>query len=152
MLDERPDPKGGWVSTRERIAEFVDHPDRLPAELPTLVCKQRCQSECRNPPVTPVEQARIAGVLGSPLTVDVDGVCSALTGDGGCAVYEVRPMSCRVWGLAESMMCPHGCVTSNGKYLEVAEVVGLAALAEEREGELHVPPTVDGGLGLHARG
>jgi hypothetical protein len=35
--------------------------------------------------------------------------CRALTFLGTCAVYDVPPMICRLWGIAEAMRCPHGC-------------------------------------------
>lgn len=30
--------------------------------------------------------------------------------NGRCTAYEVRPAICRLWGVAEGMRCPHGCV------------------------------------------
>lgn len=35
-------------------------------------------------------------------------MCSALTKDHKCSVYEARPMICRLWGVSETMPCPHG--------------------------------------------
>ena len=37
-----------------------------------------------------------------------------LTADRRCAVYEVRPMICRLWGLVERMPCPFGCRPEGG--------------------------------------
>lgn len=35
-------------------------------------------------------------------------MCSALTDDHRCSVYNARPMICRVWGVSDAMPCPHG--------------------------------------------
>ena len=35
--------------------------------------------------------------------------CEALTGEGRCAVYDIRPMACRLWGATKDMPCPYGC-------------------------------------------
>lgn len=40
--------------------------------------------------------------------------CEALTGDKRCAVYEMRPFVCRIWGAVEDMKCPFGCVPEGG--------------------------------------
>lgn len=36
-------------------------------------------------------------------------VCSALTEDGRCSVYDDRPMICRIFGTTEKMRCYRGC-------------------------------------------
>ena len=47
-----------------------------------------------------------------------DGACPALThtltGTGSCTVHPHRPMTSRLWGLAASMPCPHGCTPTGG--------------------------------------
>lgn len=43
------------------------------------------------------------------LNRDAEHFCEALTDDKRCAVYELRPMICRLWGLADGMQCPWGC-------------------------------------------
>lgn len=35
--------------------------------------------------------------------------CEALTREGRCAVYDIRPMACRLWGVTTDMPCPYGC-------------------------------------------
>ncbi len=35
--------------------------------------------------------------------------CEALTSEGRCAIYDLRPLVCRLWGTTEGMPCPHGC-------------------------------------------
>lgn len=55
--------------------------------------------------ITPVEQAR--------RHADTFW-CEALTQDRRCAVYELRPLECRLWGAVEDMPCPYGCVPEGG--------------------------------------
>jgi len=40
--------------------------------------------------------------------------CEALTSDKRCAIYELRPIVCRLWGAAEGLECPFGCVPEGG--------------------------------------
>jgi hypothetical protein len=55
--------------------------------------------------------------------------CEALTEDHRCAVYESRPLICRLWGTVETMKCPYGCVPEGG-WVSDAEAVDLIAEAE----------------------
>lgn len=59
-------------------------------------------------------------------TLEVCHECSMMD-NGRCAVYDIRPMICRLWGLSEDMPCPYGCVPEGG-LLPVEE--GYAFLAE----------------------
>lgn len=34
-------------------------------------------------------------------------MCPALTPEHLCSVYDARPLICRLWGVSESMPCPH---------------------------------------------
>lgn len=50
-------------------------------------------------------------VLGAELTHDPKTLtCSALGADNRCRGYEARPLICRIFGVAEELQCPHGCV------------------------------------------
>ena len=70
--------------------------------------------------------------------------CEALTEGRRCAVYEMRPMVCRLWGAVEGMKCPFGCVPEGGWLpdsegaLLVAESlrVGGSAVSNVPSGEL----------------
>lgn len=81
------------------------------ASLPTLTCQRKCQAVCGpiNPP--PVERMRILRRTRQSVgTSEVGGtVCRLLEADGRCAVYEDRPMICRLVGLTHETACPHGC-------------------------------------------
>lgn len=52
--------------------------------------------------------------------------CEALTGDKRCAVYEMRPLVCRLWGAVEGMPCVYGCVPEGG-YLSDQDGIRLVA-------------------------
>ncbi|MDA8320425.1 MAG: YkgJ family cysteine cluster protein [Actinomycetota bacterium] len=62
--------------------------------------------------------------------------CEALTREGLCAIYDLRPLSCRLWGTTEGMPCPHGCqperwLTDDQAFALVTEslIIGGAAAA-----------------------
>lgn len=55
--------------------------------------------------------------------------CPALTREGLCAVYELRPTVCRVWGVTIDLPCPYGCVPE--RWLTRAEALEIMALAND---------------------
>lgn len=107
------------------------------AKLPKLDCKGLCQECCGPIGASPVEWRRMTrrGSRPTPPPIqDADGrltttetTCRYLTFAGQCAVYNVRPMICRLWGLTEAMRCPYGCVPEGG-FLD--DVDGLALLQD----------------------
>ncbi len=40
--------------------------------------------------------------------------CTHLTNEGRCAIYEHRPLVCRLYGAVKRMKCPHGCKPKGG--------------------------------------
>jgi Fe-S-cluster containining protein len=112
--------------------------DALYAELPSIECRGKCWDSCGPILMTRPEQARIAaaGVDVSPSTWrDGPMICPALTMLRRCAVYEARPMICRLWGLAESMPCNFGCRPEGGLLSDRVAYEYLAR-AHEIAGEL----------------
>ncbi len=95
--------------------------DWLYSLLPELECKGLCSESCRHIACSKTEYER----LGS-LTMDAEGYCSFLK-DGRCSVYENRPMICRLWGIDETMQCPHGCIPEGGHIPERRAAWLLAA-------------------------
>lgn len=104
---------------RERVRAL----EAVYARLPKLNCQGKCQACCGPIGLTKVEHDRMAE-RGRPMPrlLDMhDGTlfsqsmqCPQLAGNGRCTVYAIRPMVCRLWGLVESMKCPHGCVPEGG--------------------------------------
>jgi hypothetical protein len=83
-------------------------------------CDGRCWTTCGPIEMSDRERQRIrqAGVRITPWQQAVsrlDGFwCEALTGDKRCAVYEMRPLLCRIWGAVEGLECVYGCRPEGG--------------------------------------
>jgi hypothetical protein len=93
-------------------------------------CKGNCWISCGPASMTPWERKRLADA-GHRVTPDevarkapYDFWCEALGPDGRCMAYDIRPLICRLWGAAEWLPCPWGCVPEGG-FLSVAESVRL---------------------------
>lgn len=86
--------------------------DQVPA---MLDCQGKCWASCGPVEMSLRERQRIrqAGYriteARTAMTSPVTFWCEALTGDGRCAVYGLRPLVCRLWGAVEDMPCPFGC-------------------------------------------
>lgn len=95
-------------------------------EVPSIDCKGGCHNACCFIVCTIHEKERVEKLTGKKFeTVDLmeqpktrigsDGrplarfVCSALTEDGRCSVYDDRPLICRLYGVSEGMPCFRGC-------------------------------------------
>lgn len=97
--------------------------------LPTIDCQRRCAHSC-----VPVAMSRSEAVnLGLPTSSTTTAArgplgvprCSMLTPEGACGHHDARPMICRLWGVSESMRCPHGCEPDGGRYLTDSEAMEL---------------------------
>jgi len=108
----------------------------LYARVPSSNCKGLCRTSCTGGiPTTPEEKRRLRarGVTLLPLAEGDSGEpCPALTILGQCSVYEDRPLICRLWGTAENMPCPHGCVPDGG-FMPRAEAAALVHAAGEAD-------------------
>jgi hypothetical protein len=112
--------------------------DAIYAQLPAIECRGRCFDSCCNIDMTRLERRRIATTTGVdiPRRTIHDPVrpCPALTILNRCAVYEVRPLICRLWGLTRAMRCSYGCVPEGG-YLPESQALALIARVHEVAGE-----------------
>lgn len=90
--------------------------DDLYAALPSMQCRGRCQESCGSIGMTAMERDRIADrhSVTLPRFAAFEGLCPALGPFGTCSVYADRPLVCRLWGMVESMACPHGCIPEGG--------------------------------------
>jgi hypothetical protein len=68
--------------------------------------------------------------------------CEALTANGRCGAYSVRPILCRLWGAVEGMRCPFGCQPVGG-WLSDEEATGLILAAYEIGGGMPAGPAVE---------
>lgn len=114
-------------------------------QVPDVGCKGLCGNYCCPVDGGARERARMARA-GYPMPPPAERLrmitesrggrttarCSALTDDGRCAVYELRPMVCRLWGASEALPCPHGCRPVDGSpLLTDAETAALLAAATD---------------------
>ena len=84
--------------------------EALYARLPTIECRRLCQGSCGPITYTRAEGRRMRAVAGVEPQPDPRTLtCSMLSEDGSCAVYAVRPLICRLYGLVRMMQCPFGC-------------------------------------------
>lgn len=95
--------------------------ERVWSKIPALAtCSGQCWESCG-----PVESSVIEHELTARAGVRVPHQqemlrsgcewCPALTADRRCAVYDVRPTICRLWGAVETLPCVYGCVPEGGR-------------------------------------
>jgi Fe-S-cluster containining protein len=146
----KPAPKD-----RARLAAL----DALYAELPTVACRGLCAISCGPVPLTDLEARRLQlashvkprTVLkmladGGPHTERPRERCIYLEADR-CAVYAVRPLLCRVWGVVKSLSCHHGCRPDRWlgdiEFVRIAQAIerlgGGRLLRTGPDGLFHVP-------------
>lgn len=87
--------------------------EKLYARLPKIACKQFCHDYCGAVAMTEIEAKRIEKKVHRrlPVLLGPGLSCSLLSGTR-CTVYALRPLICRLWGVVETMRCPHGCQPS----------------------------------------
>jgi len=117
------------LTRSERDAQLAELYARIPG-IPD--CDGRCWTSCGPIDMSDRERQRIrgAGVRITPYDKAMASLerfhCDALTGDKRCAVYDLRPLICRIWGAVESMPCVYGCVPEGG-FLPDADAYRLIA-------------------------
>jgi hypothetical protein len=108
--------------------------DEVYAQIPALACKGLCHESCGMVPMSAFEWHRIAQSYGGKVPgvrmADGQGAfCPILTTQKKCERYQIRPVLCRLWGVVESMKCPHGCKPE--RYLTEEEGFELLHYAEQ---------------------
>lgn len=105
--------------------------EKLYATLPTIECKRMCALSCGPIAFSVVEEHRIRLERGAEFPEYATGMTCPLLKDDLCTVYALRPLVCRLWGLAEGMECPWGCKPSRlipreeaYALLEAAAIIG----------------------------
>lgn len=92
---------------KEKVAAV----EALYARLPKIACKGLCYESCGPITYTAIEAKRIEKKVHRLPLVDANLTCTLLINQR-CAAYAVRPLVCRMFGLVETMRCPHGCAPS----------------------------------------
>lgn len=102
--------------------------------VPEVKCKRLCQEGCGPIQMSPFEWDRIVKRLGHKPKIVDDGhlSCPMLAKDGGCGVYHIRPLVCRLWGVVLRMRCPWGCVPE--KWLTDSEAMRMLTAIQEVQG------------------
>lgn len=86
------------------------------ASVPRIACRGKCQSSCGPIAAHPREIEHFEATTGAKFPDAVKMLrsgrldCPHLNAVGQCSVYQNRPLICRLWGVAEGMPCPWGCV------------------------------------------
>jgi Fe-S-cluster containining protein len=120
--------------TRSQMdAELRKLYDQIPA-IPD--CDGRCWTSCGPIDMSDRERQRIRQA-GYRITPWQDArawketyYCEALTGDKRCAVYEMRPLVCRLWGAVEGMPCVYGCIPEGGRWMSDEDAFRLIAASQ----------------------
>lgn len=107
------------------------------ATLPTMECRGQCWDSCGPIRMTGPEHAlteRAGYAIPDGDYRDGPAMCPALTMLKRCAVYDVRPSICRLWGVIESLPCSAGCRPAGG-LLTDRQGYGVLARAFEIAGD-----------------
>lgn len=75
--------------------------------IPKIKCRGKCQHSCTEVALSIGEVKHLYKITRKPIKQE-KGFCTYLEG-GNCSVYDDRPAVCRMWGVVESLRCPHGC-------------------------------------------
>ena len=111
------------------------------ASLPTVVCQGLCAASCGPIACSQAEADRMAAAAGRPLEFTSGLTCGYLDDvHRRCTVYAVRPLICRLWGVATDMVCPWGCQPAPAP-VERADVRRLIQLSAIIGGDLVVAST-----------
>jgi hypothetical protein len=108
-------------------------------KIPSIKCAGKCEASCSAIECSSLEKGLIEDRAGRPLNAKTrDATCSMLR-NGRCSVYSVRPVICRLWGVVESMPCPHGCKPERvlGDREGIGLVVEAMVLAGDDPEEVH---------------
>lgn len=108
-------------------------------KIPSIKCAGKCAASCSAIECSTLEKRLIERRAGRKLNADTkDTTCSMLR-NGRCTVYSLRPVICRLWGVVESMPCPHGCKPERvlGDREGIGLVIEAMVLAGDDPEEVH---------------
>lgn len=97
-------------------------------------CKGLCADSCGPIPASSLERSLLEERTGKKLRVaDGPGLDCSLLKNGLCTAYSIRPLVCRIWGVAEGLPCAHGCEPE--RVLSAEEALALFKEVEEIAGD-----------------
>lgn len=89
------------------------------SKIPRLNCIRKCSESCGPIPLSPAEADELVPKTAPEHLVtnafpiimfnEATNSCPHLSTEGSCAVYENRPLICRLYGVVKAMRCPYGC-------------------------------------------
>lgn len=79
------------------------------AEIPSIDCQGKCANSCGPIDMSKLERELIEDRTGRTVEALPPSLTCSMLKNGRCTVYSARPVICRLWGVVESMRCPHGC-------------------------------------------
>lgn len=82
--------------------------DALYAELPDVPCTGQCFQSCSYIGMSEAEHQRIKRETGTAIEMHM-APCPALDFAGRCSIHPLRPLICRLYGVADELRCPFGC-------------------------------------------
>jgi len=100
------------------------------ATLPDIDCIGKCWDSCGPIRMSSPERALVQRAGADVPDAVHDGnayLCPALTLLKRCAVYEVRPVICRLWGISDNMRCNYGCRPNGRTWLSDRECWAVIA-------------------------
>ena len=77
--------------------------DEIRSRIPRFKCKEGCHDCCGPVPFSKEEWDRINDKR------EATSLTCPYLGAKGCDIYEERPIMCRLFGVVEDLLCPHGC-------------------------------------------
>lgn len=136
---------------RRQVAAYAAL-DELYAQIPRVQCKGLCADSCTIAPASELERRRMVEHGYNLITSrPADGSiprCPALGPLNNCLGYEVRPYVCRAFGVVadlrapvsewhrQPLMCDHGCVPEDGRYIPLGESYAVSESIERRSREV----------------
>lgn len=96
--------------------------EELYKKIPKIECKGLCHETCAFIAASNIEQKRVKERLHQNIFISIESVyknpkkftlkdmkyCKALK-DKRCSIYNIRPLICRLYGVAEGLECQFGC-------------------------------------------
>lgn len=89
--------------------------DNLYKKIPHIKCQGKCHHTCGLIDMAPIELARINERIGDNLldkfknNVKSGCLSCPMLKNEKCSIYDIRPMICRLYGVADGLQCMWGC-------------------------------------------